>query len=489
LDFEVRVPESKLVSSSFLPAALSSTGSGVRLWSGLPTLRTLPESTLRFAFMFDVLRVPSWRSLSRGAMISFGIRVLGAGLLYALHVLLARWMNADGYGVYVFAISWTSFLAQFGALGLPNAALRFVPEYRSTDRLALLGGFLRTSRGFIAAAALLLAAGAAVVVAVVPTGDMPRSALLVGVALTPLMALLLFETEVLRACNRFAWSYAPNQVLRPLAIGLGAGGLVALTGTVTPFQVLIATGVVFVGMVGLQQWRSRTLLESSAPSPERRPRRWLRVAVPLLLTSGFQLLLRKTDVVLLGMLMGSEEVGIYFAALRTAQIVTFLGFAVDAVAAPEISRLYHSNREDLQATVARLAHWYFWPTLVAAVGLAFVAEPILSLFGAAFTAGTPVMLVLMAGLVINAAMGAQTHLLTLTGHERSCASIYGACAALNVALNLVGIWLYGALGAALATATALTVRNLWIRRRVVALTGIAPSVLSLARTPPPSRSS
>jgi O-antigen/teichoic acid export membrane protein len=431
--------------------------------------------------MFDVLRVPSWRSLSRGALVTFGIRVLGAGLLYALHVLLARWMNADGYGMYVFAISWTSFLAQFGALGLPNAALRFVPEYQTSDRRDLLHGFLGTSRRLILTASGGLAIFATGVALLVPTGEIPLSALLVGIALTPGMALLLFETEVLRARNRFAWSYAPNQVLRPLAVGGVAGGLVALTGTVTPLQVLLATGAVFVVAVGLQQWITRADLARPEGSTERRRRRWLRVAVPLLLTSGFQLLLNKTDVVLLGMLVGPDAVGVYFAALRTAQVVTFLGFAVDAVAAPEISRLYHSDSDDLQATVSRLAHWYFWPTLLAAGGLVLVAEPILSLFGPAFTDGVPVLIVLAIGLVINAAMGPQTHLLTLTGHERSCASIYGACAVLNVVLNLGGIWLYGALGAAIATATTLTVRNLWIRRRVVALTGVAPSIVSLAR--------
>ena len=432
--------------------------------------------------MFDVLRMPSWRSLSRGALVTFAIRVLGAGLLYALHVLLARWMNADGYGVYVFAISWTSFLAQFGALGLPNAALRFVPEYRTSGRTALLHGFLSTSRLLLVGGSSLLAALAAVVAVLVPTGEIPLSALLVGFALTPGMALLLFETEVLRARSRFAWSYAPNQLLRPLAVGGVAGGLVALTGIVTPLQVLLATGGVFVVAVGIQQGVTRSDLARPDAPAERRPRRWLRVAGPLLLTGGFQLLLRKTDVVLIGMLVGTDAVGIYFAALRTAQVVTFLGFAVDAVAAPEISRLYHSDSDELQATVSRLAHWYFWPTLLAAGGLVLVAEPILSLFGPAFTEGVPVLVVLVIGLVVNAAMGPQTHLLTLTGHERSCASIYGACALLNVVLNVVGILLYGPLGAALATATTLTVRNLWIRRRVVALTGVAPSILSRARS-------
>lgn len=429
--------------------------------------------------MFDALRVPSWRSLSRGALVSFGIRVAGAGLLYGLHVMLARWMNTGGYGVYVFAISWTSFLAQFGKLGLPSAALRFVPEYRTNQQIALLHGFLQTSRGLILAGTGLLAVLAAGIAFLVPRGEWPLRVLVVGFALAPLMGLFSFETQVLRALDRFAWSYAPNYVLRPLAIGLGVGGLLWTIGSVSPLSVLLWTGAVFLGMVVVQQWGVRLALPDRPSAPKRCPRRWLQIALPLLLTSGFQLLLRKTDIFLIGMLVGSEDVGIYFAAQRTAQVVAFFSFAVDTVAAPEVSRLYHGESDRLQSTVSSLAHWYFWPTLAVALGLSLVAEPILSLFGPAFTAGVPLLIVLMIGLVINAAMGAQTHLLTLTGHQKSCAYIYGVCAMLNVGLNLLGISLYGVLGAALATAATLTIRNFWIRRRVVALTGITPSILPI----------
>ena len=426
--------------------------------------------------MFDALRVPSWRSLSRGALVSFGIRVAGAGLLYGLHVVLARWMEAGGYGTYVFAISWTSFLAQFGKLGLPNAALRFIPEYRTNQERGLLRGFLQTSRGLILAGTAGLALLATVVALLVPTGDWPLSALLVGFALTPLMGLFSFETQVLRALDHYAWSYAPNYVFRPLATGLGVGLLLWGTGSVSPLSVLLWSGVVFLMMVGLQQWGVRRVLAAGSTTPERHPRRWLQIALPLLLTGGFQLVLRKTDIFLIGMLVGTDEVGIYFAALRTAQVATFSSFAVDAVAAPEVSRLYHGESDHLQSTVSSLAHWYFWPTLAVALGLTVLAEPILSLFGAAFTTGVPILLAFMGALVFGASMGPQLYLLNLTGHERDSAYIFGLCSVLNIGLNLLGITLYGAFGAALATATTLIVRSLWIRRRVVALTGIAPSI-------------
>jgi O-antigen/teichoic acid export membrane protein len=338
---------------------------------------------------------------------------------------------------------------------------------------------LQVGRGLLLASTSGLALLAIGVALVVPSGRIHLPTLLTGLTLTPLMGLLLFEKEVLRACNRFAWAYAPDQILRPLLVGGTVGALMWATGTVSPVQMLLCMGGAFVLLIPLQQWGTRaTLSEAYEQAAKRRSRRWLRVALPLLLTGGFQLVLNKTDIFVVGSLAGTEDVGIYFAALRTAQAITFLSFAVDAVAGPEVARLYHGDSDDLQRTVSDLAHWYFWPTLAAALGLLLVAEPVLSLFGPAFTAGQPMMAVLMVGFLVNAATGAQTHLLTLTGHERSCAYIYGWCAALNIGLNLAGVYAYGALGAALATSTALTVRNLWVRRRVVHLTGLRPSIVA-----------
>jgi O-antigen/teichoic acid export membrane protein len=429
--------------------------------------------------MFSFLRLPGEHSLSRGALTAFGIRVSGAGLLYGLHVLLAQWMGADGYGAYVFAISWASVLAQLGALGLPNAALRFVPAYHTRDEPGALQGFLWSGRLLILGATALLALLAAATAYLLPRGTVPLLTLLVGFGLAPLLALVMFETQVLRACNQFALSYGPKQVLRPLGVGAGVGGLFWLTGSVSALAVLLCTGLVFVGMVFIQQWGTRHTLPALRDAvPISRTRRWLRVALPLLLTSGFQLVLQKTDVLLIGPLVGAREVGIYYAAMRTAQVVTFTGFAVDAVAAPLVSRLYHGDDGDLQTAVSTLAHWYFWPTLAVALGLLLLAAPLLSLFGPGFTAGRPVLYAFLAGLLVNAATGAQTHLLTLTGHERSCAYIFGWCALLNVVLNVAGIYASGALGAALATATALAVRNLWVRHHVVRLTGIRPSIVA-----------
>lgn len=429
--------------------------------------------------MFTFVQQVFDSSLSRGAVVTFGVRVVGAGLLFGLHILLARWMGTGGYGAYAFAVSGASVAAQLGALGLPTAALRFVPTYLSDGRGGTLWAFLHRGRWITGGATILLVALVFGIVFFLPLDSLSRQALLVGLWLAPLMALGSFETEVLRAHQQFLLSYVPSHILRPLGVGAGVGVLLWYTGDVLAVEVLLCMGGVLLCLILLQQWGTRVRLPPPpAETGPHRTRYWLRVAFPLLLVGGFQLILSKTDILLVGGLIGSEEAGIYFAAMRIAQVVTFVGFAVDAVSAPVVSRLYGDDHEALQETVSTLAHWYFWPSLGAALGLALLAHPLLSLFGTGFTAGGPVLYVYLVGLLVNAAMGAQTFLLTLTGHERSCAHVFGWCAALNLGLNLAGVLTLGALGAALATTLILAVRNLWIRQYVIARTGIRPSIVA-----------
>jgi len=54
---------------------------------------------------------------------------------------------------------------------------------------------------------------------------------------------------------------------------------------------------------------------------------------------------------------GSEEASTYFAAMRVAKVVTFVGFAVDTVAI--VSRPYHDDHSLLQRTAPMLARWSF----------------------------------------------------------------------------------------------------------------------------------
>ncbi|HEV7873826.1 MAG TPA: hypothetical protein VGO82_06785, partial [Enterovirga sp.] len=74
------------------------------------------------------------------------MRVVNAGLGFAIQIFLARWMGAAEYGMYAYLWVWLLFIGGIGSLGLPVAALKLIPDYGMRGDLAGLRGLLRQSR-------------------------------------------------------------------------------------------------------------------------------------------------------------------------------------------------------------------------------------------------------------------------------------------------------------------------------------------------------
>mgnify|MGYP006272344865 FL=1 len=414
-----------------------------------------------------------------------GIRLGGAALGYALHVVLARWFGAEVYGGYVYVLGWALLVSRFGDLGVAKAAIRLVPEYTTGGQPGLLRGFLRTGcRIALAGTTAIAVLGTLVVWMVEPSAS--TRLLLFGLWMAPLLAAVQFETALLRGAQHMVLAFGPPRLLRPLLV-LGGAVLLAFglsAQGVAPVMAVVA-GALVVTLV-LQRVATARTVKGNLPAGDATydRRAWLRLSLPLLATSGFLLIYTKTDVLLLGLLRGPEDVGLYAAALQVAHAITLCGAALDAVVAPAIARTHtEGSRDDLQALARETVVWYAGATAVLGLGVALVSPWILGLFGEAFRGSQTEVWILISGLVVNGCTGAQSALLTMTGHERVTVRIYGGCAALNAVLNVLGILWLGTTGAALATTTTLIVLNVWVYVVIRRTLGIDSSVLAVFRLP------
>ena len=131
------------------------------------------------------------------------------------------------------------------------------------------------------------------------------------------------------------------------------------------------------------------------------------MGVTLLAAGAFTITLMQVDIVIVGVLRGSRDAGIYAAASKTATLVSFVILAVNAAAAPQFASLWAlGRRDDLQRLVTKLAGVIFWPSLVIAAGIAALATPLLGLFVRRIPRPLrPALLVLLVGQIINAAAG------------------------------------------------------------------------------------
>jgi O-antigen/teichoic acid export membrane protein len=182
-----------------------------------------------------------------------------------------------------------------------------------------------------------------------------------------------------------------------------------------------------------------------------------------LLVASFHVILGQTDLLLLGVLRESADVGTYNIALKTGAIITFLLTSINAIAGPRIAKMYRSGEdEQLQRMVTFVVHLSFWPSLLGGFVLMGISEPFLSLFGSEFTAAKWAMIIVIIGKLFSVGAGSVGYLANMTGNQDASAWVLGGSAAINVVLNLVLIPQFGIEGAAVSTALTTALQNLWL---------------------------
>ncbi|WP_051661265.1 lipopolysaccharide biosynthesis protein [Bosea sp. 117] len=430
-----------------------------------------------------------WRgersALTRLAGTAFLIRATSAAIAFFSQILLARWMGAFEFGVYVYVWAWTSVLGMLAPLGLGSAAQRFLPEYAQRGTHGLLRGFLAGSRWMTFLIGTLCALLGVLAVALL--GErIPAYYLLpfaIAFACVPLYAVAEVQDGIARSYDWVGLALAPDYIARPLIILAVMGGLIlagipaGATGAVAA-----AAGATWlttlVQMLVLDRRLTTRLAHLSGEARLYATSGWLRVALPIFVVDGFYLLLTYADLLILELFVTPEDVAVYFAATKTLAPVAFISFSVAAASAHRFTGLHVSGaRDELAHYLADTVRWTFWPSLAAAVVMLALGRLVLSLFGEGFEAGYPLLFVLAVGLLARAAVGPAERLLVMLGEQNACAVIYAAAFAVNVLLCFLLIPRLGLMGAALAPTLAYVVESVLLflvaRRRL----GLSASLL------------
>lgn len=396
---------------------------------------------------------------------AFALYVGGAVLTSLVQLQIARLIGTDGFGIFSYVLAWTSFLSYIATLGFHVAVLRFVPVHAAREEWGLVRGVVLFAIGVSAAASLVLAAiGTAVIVALehhLP--DAKEAGLLIGMATIPAMTMYLITAALVRAFGGVVTALLPERIARDalLAALVAAMAAVAVrpvdaTGVLTAllFSSVLTAALAFVLM--LRIWPANL----KGVRPAFSIAQWCATVLPMTVLSLLDVLMVRTGVILLGWLEHIREAGIFALGFSIATLILLPRVAVGTMFAPTAADLHaRDDHGGLQRLFARAALLSFAVSGLLAAPLLIFMEPVLRFFGDDFVQGAQIARLLILGQLIAAAMGPQQHLMTMTGQERAAAIALTVSAGLNVAGCLVGIKLFGAVGAAAATTLVIVIWN------------------------------
>ena len=395
----------------------------------------------------------------RTALVAFAIRVASAFLAYLSQIIMARLLGTYDYGIYVVVWVWLLILGALTSLGFGTSVLRYIPEFIATERQDMLRGMLFGSRVFgVLASTLLALAGVAGAWAF---GDFIGEHYLVPIYLAaiclPMMTLIEVQDGIARAYDWIDLALAPPYLVRPLMILVFLGGAAYFAeASVTTAMIasILATWATAVGQLVLLERRLGSKVPAGPRTITAMP--WIMASLPMFLIEGFFVLLTNTDVIVAGWYLPPEDIAVYFAVVKTLALVHFVYFAVRAASAHKFSQ-YHAagDRARLEDFIQDSVRWTFWPSFAVSVAMLLGGRLFLMLFGPEFVDGYPLVFVLVLGVLARASVGPAEALLTMSGQQRLCATIYAMTFALNFALNVLLIPMIGLMGAAIATTIAI----------------------------------
>ncbi|GAA0025921.1 MULTISPECIES: flippase [Bradyrhizobium] len=421
---------------------------------------------------------PSEASLTRRlAGTIFIIRVISAGLAYFSQVLLARWMGTSDYGIYVYVWTWVLLLGSMMDFGISASAQKIIPEYRTSGEQALLRGFLSGSRWLTFAVSTLVSLALAGIVRLLSPWIDPAEELPLYIGCMTLPAFVVANTQdgIARSHDWMQLGLMPQFIIRQgLIIGITAIAFLLGYHLGAVAAMIASAGAVWIAMTGQMVVLNRKLAGHIAPGPKTYDiGGWLAVSLPILLVESFYLLLSYTDVLVLQQFRPSDEVGVYFAVVKTLALVSFIHYAMSATTAHRFAEYNASgDKARLSAYVAHAINWTFWPSLAATIVLLALGKPLLWLFGPQFVVGYDIMFVAAIGLVVRSAIGPVERLLNMLGQQKICALAYALAFVMNLMLCIALVPRYGGHGAAAATSISLTFETVllfWIVRQRLGL--------------------
>lgn len=401
---------------------------------------------------------------------------------FASLLLLTNALGSGGYGIYALVFAIAGLLLIPAGAGIAELVARELAIATKDDgrlpsglvrKLVLFQGLSLLSVMAVVTAYLLNVQG-------VSDWSWPIEPAWLLIALVPIHTLLLLEAGILRGLHKVKAGIAIRELVPALAFLL----LLIAFDPKSPASALLlfVIGLVVGALTGA------IILYRSAKEPADSESAWLRgpwqlyrQSAPFMLMASGYLLNQKADILVLGALATTQDVGVYQASAQFALLIIFPLQMMNALAGPRVARAFQQgDRRELRMLLLQIAALTFATGLLGALVLYGVLSHFsIALLGPDFGEVALIFAVLAVGNLFNLAIGPVGMFLNMARFEKVTLWTMLASAALNVVLNFALIPIAGTLGAATATVISMVVWNTALALMSRKLLGI-PTTFELA---------
>lgn len=417
------------------------------------------------AEQLDSIDVTQELKLVGKSSIIFGLsQVLLGVTAIIISFLIAKLLGPAQLGIYSLAITIAVFASQISTFGMQAGVIKFIPHHIRKDERPKVKGIIITSFTSTLGLGLIIGAVLFFFADYIAGGVFHKPALslplkIVSIAV-PIVALYSITSATLRAFKMIAhqsFMLITQKVLLLVFVFAAILIGVKIVGIIIIAEISFAIAALIGGAIIIKE---RFPLIRNMPA-EYIFRNLYGYSFLMSLSYIASYFISSTDILMLGYFKTLSDVGIYKLSVSFAVMCVMPVYIVNIAHAPLVSE-FHAKDEakKMKAVATTLNRWVFMVSLPVYLALILYAGRLLGFFGRDFTGGTPVLIILGFAQLVSASTGSVSILLTMTKYPHLDLLNNVILLVLCLALNFVLIPIFGIVGAATATATAIVFINL-----------------------------
>tara|TARA_Y100000034_G_scaffold136487_1_gene213283 strand:+ start:467 stop:1978 length:1512 start_codon:yes stop_codon:yes gene_type:complete len=408
----------------------------------------------------------SLKTIAKGTSIGF-LGVLFSKVFGYIYRLIVARIGVEQYGLISIGMALYAILTTIAIMGMSNGILRFVSYYREKDEPGRIKGTIFSALKLVTPSGIIFAIILFVFskqIAISLFHDPSLSLVLKVFAIAiPLSAIRDIFLSISKAYHKIQYEVYAKNILENLAkvvltfiflfLGLDLFGA-SLAYTISIFlSLVLAFYLIEKNVFSIFKKSIRPIYAN---------KELLLFSFPLLFGGIINSLIGWTDTLMLGFFRTSSEVGIYNAALPTAQLLYVAPLSLTAIFIPVLTNLYaKEKKEDFKNLYKVTTKWIFLMNLVI-LSLFFLSGTSLLgvMFGKEYLTGNNVLLLLGTFMFLGYLSTNSNSVLVVLKKTKLILFNVAVGATFNIILNLYLIPSKGLIGAAIATGVSLVIMGI-----------------------------
>lgn len=358
------------------------------------------------------------------------LKALSTALALISIGLITRYLGADGFGDYAVVIAFFSLFGAIADLGLYSITARDISRINANEEKIIGNVFaLRLLTSFLV---LIISP---LLILVLPYSDQLKIGILIGAAA------FVFSSSYMVLNGIFQKNIAMHKVALVELIGKAVQvGIVALAVIKDLNFTIIVLSVLF-GMITnflLVLWLARKYTKIKLQFDLGYWKSFLKSSAPMGMSVLITFMYFKLDTILLSVLQNSTAVGMYNAAYKVIENITFFPAMIVGLVLPLMSRYIFSDREKFEIISNQTFRVFMVLVVPVVIGAMFLSDEIIRIIaGEGFSQSADTLKILVFALAFIFFGHFFNYILIAGNLQKKLMGVLFVCAIFNISLNLI----------------------------------------------------